>query len=204
MLTKVQTVIKLAHCTLFVLQIVHRCDSGPRTVRPAHQITMAGDKVLSGDCRFARRNYFPDARKEIVACVTMAKEPSPTVPRHGDAQRVSPRHFSPAVVATAFFFTPSPLVRFAGVLLHRFFPAVPTPLSKQGSLGSPPLGESWRASFNEKLISRVKSRRLLLESRISSSFSSCWYCPPSWTLLRLYSASLFVFSPHLTRPFLPL
>lgn len=72
-LTKVQTVIKLAHCTLFVLQIVHRCDSGPRTVRLAHQITMAGDKVLSGDCRFARRNYFPDARKEIVACVTMAR-----------------------------------------------------------------------------------------------------------------------------------
>lgn len=72
-LTKVQTVIKLAYCTLFVLQIVHRRDSEPRTVRLAYQITMAGDKVLSGDCRFARRNYFPDARKEIVACVTMAR-----------------------------------------------------------------------------------------------------------------------------------
>lgn len=72
-LTKVQTAIKLVHCTLFVLQIVHRCDSRPQTVRLAHQITMAGDKVLSGDCRFACRNYFPDARKEIVACVTMAR-----------------------------------------------------------------------------------------------------------------------------------
>lgn len=70
-----QAGIKLAYCMLFpALQIVHRaCNSGPRTVRPAHQITMAGDKVLSGDCRFARRNYFPDARKEIVARVTMAR-----------------------------------------------------------------------------------------------------------------------------------
>ncbi|KYM84516.1 Krueppel-like factor 6 [Atta colombica] len=40
-LTKVQTVIKLAYCTLFVLQIVHCRDSGSRTVRLAHQITMA-------------------------------------------------------------------------------------------------------------------------------------------------------------------
>ncbi|EZA60584.1 hypothetical protein X777_14610, partial [Ooceraea biroi] len=46
-----------------------------RTVRLAHQITMAGDKVLSGDCRFVRRNYFPVARKEIVARVTMARNP---------------------------------------------------------------------------------------------------------------------------------
>lgn len=145
-----------------MLQIVHRCDSGLRTVRLAHQITMAGDKVLSGDCRFARRNYFPDARKEIVACVTMARSLRPTVPRHGDAQRVSPRHFSPAAVAaTAFFFTPSPsAVRFAGVLLRRFFSAVVTLLScrfEARQSWSPPLGESWRASFNEKLISRVKS-----------------------------------------------
>lgn len=89
------------------------------------------------------------------------EEPSLTVPRHGDAQRVSPRHFSPAVAATAFFFTPSPhTVRFADMLLRRFFPAIPTPLScrfEARQSWSPPLGESWRASFNEKLISRVKS-----------------------------------------------
>jgi len=46
------------------------------------------------------------------------------------------------------------------MLLHRFFPAVPTPLSchfEARQSWSPPLGKSWRASFNEKLISRVKS-----------------------------------------------
>lgn len=89
------------------------------------------------------------------------EEPSLTVLRHGDAQRVSPRHFSPAVAATAFFFAPSPhTVRFAGILLRRFFPAIPTLLScrfEARQSWSPPLGESWRASFNEKLISRVKS-----------------------------------------------
>lgn len=105
---------------------------GVRTVRLAHQITMAGDKVLSGDCRFAHRNYFPVARKEIVARVTMARNPSPTVPRHGDAQRVSLWHSSPVVVVVivttaativttaASFFTslPLPVVRSVSIL-HR-------------------------------------------------------------------------------------
>ncbi|TGZ32144.1 hypothetical protein DBV15_01116 [Temnothorax longispinosus] len=150
-LTKVQTVIKLVHRTLFALQIVHRCDSGPRTVRPAHQITMAGDKVLSGDCRFARRNYFPDARKEIVACVTMARRAfaDGTSPWRR-AQRVSPRHFSPAVAATASFFTPRPhpAVRFAGVLHRRAAPfrLLFRAVSKQGGLG---LSSSWRVLASE-------------------------------------------------------
>lgn len=103
--TKVQTVIKLVHCTLFVLQIVHRCDSRPQTVRLVHQITMAGDKVLSGDCRFACRNYFPDARKEIVACVTMAR----SLRRRYLAMETHNEFLHGTfLVATAFFFTSSP------------------------------------------------------------------------------------------------
>lgn len=162
MLTKVQTVIKLAHCTLFVLQIVHRCDSGPRTVRLAHQITMAGDKVLSGDCRFARRNYFPDARKEIVACVTMAR----SLRRRYLAMETR-NEFLHGTFLPPSSLPPSFSLR---LLLARPFcrhassPFLPRRSDSSLSCRfearqswSPPLRESWRASFNEKLISRVKS-----------------------------------------------
>lgn len=144
-----------------MLQIVHRCDSGPRTVRLAHQITMAGDKVLSGDCRFARRNYFPDARKEIVACVTMAR----SLRRRYLAMETRNEFLHgtflpPSSLPPSFSLRLLLPVRFAGMPLRRIFPAVPTPLScrfEARQSWSPPLGESWRASFNEKLISRVKS-----------------------------------------------
>lgn len=92
-----------------------------RTVRPAHQITMAGDKVLSGDCRFARRNYFPDARKEIVARVSMARSLADGTSPWRRATSFSAALFSRrrrrCTAATVFFFTSSPTAVPPGVLL---------------------------------------------------------------------------------------
>lgn len=146
-LTKVQTVIKLVHCTLFVLQIVHRCDSGPRTVRPAHQITMAGDKVLSGDCRFARRNYFPDTRKEIAACVTMARSlrrrylamETRNEFLHSTFLLPSPRY---RLLFPHSFFSRRPFCRRASPpFLPRHSDSSFVPFRSKAVLVSPPLGE---------------------------------------------------------------
>lgn len=158
---------------------------GLRTVRPAHQITMAGDKVLSGDCRFARRNYFPDARKEIAARVTMARSlrrryfamETRNEFLHGTFLPPPPPSFSPRLL---------PPSGFAGVLLsRRFSPPSPLPLPSplRSDSSSVPfrdeavfglfLSVNLGASFNEKLISRVSR---LSTRGAGSSFSS--YCSP--------------------------
>lgn len=146
---------------------------------------MAGDKVLSGDCRFARRNYFPDARKEIAARVTMAR----SLRRRYFAMETRneflhgtflPPSFSPRLLPSGF----------AGMLLsRRFFPppflppsppflphCVPTPLPcrfRDEAVFGLFLSVNLGASFNEKLISRVSR---LSTRGAGSSFSS--YCSP--------------------------
>lgn len=169
---------------------------------------MAGDKVLSGDCRFARRNYFPDARKEIVARVSMARSLRRRRPRHGDAQRVSPRHFSPATAAATaavFFFTSSPPAIppacFSPVPPPPLSPAIPFRLFFVAPSRSLP-SFSRRASFNEKLISRVSRRLSASESRIFFLLPLLLLLLPrlpSRTLPRPYSASPFPLSPFIRR-----
>lgn len=164
---------------------------------------MAGDKVLSGDCRFARRNYFPDARKEIAARVTMARSlrrryfAMETRNEFLHGTFLPPPSFSPRLLPSSGSTgarsslvvssptAPPPLP--SPIAFRLFFRAV----SRRGSLWSLPfLLVNLGASFNEKLISQV-SRLSTRGARFS--FSS--YCSPSRTLPCLYSVSFFRFSP---------
>lgn len=127
------------------------------------------------------------------------------MPRHGDAQRVSPRHFSPTVVTTAaaFFFSrvSSRVVHSASVLHRRFLPRPSPPFPtflpcrfEARRSWSLPLGKSRRASFNEKLISRVKVVDCFGEQDPSLPLASI---TRRLGLCRLFIQPLFPFSPFI-------
>lgn len=193
---------------------------------------MAGDKVLSGDCRFARRNYFPDARKEIVARVSMARGAS----ADGALAMETRNEFlhgtflppPPSALSAMPPLPPSFSLRLLPPFRRLASPppsssTLPPPslpqlrcdssssrcLETRGGLGlsSFSLGESGRASFNEKLISRVSRRLSASESRISSSFFFFYLLRAlvspavSDLAVSLFSVSLSAFSFHPARPF---
>lgn len=138
---------------------------------------MASDKVLSGDCRFAHRNYFPDARKEIVARVTMARNLHRRYFATETRNEFLHGTFLPLCRRAAFFFTSSPsAVRSLPACSSLLLPQPPplrfdssfVPFRDEAVFGIF-LSVSLEASFNEKLISQVSR---LSTRGAGSSFSS--------------------------------